>query len=456
MADLTVELPPGEPSKIDFDELTELTVKAAKKSLELLKGTPVGQRLYVIYRGTAKSIGGVWESLPDYQCQSVWDKIDKIWNNKEVIALMDYLWGHNAFKKKITGPSPDRSSWARFVFGDLIHMPLLTALERTAIENQTDEKAVSPWEISDSQLDNVIRDMIAVEKDSSIGTRFFKAICFLPGLSLPENGVTEFAQDIKVMKVPLRDRCIFLTGNNDLYSWDLFKAPFFHDHLLEIVILLPIDSTLPSKNIIGDKLDLLKWGLFTSSNSKTVPSEGPCLVLDRRGNVIFKFRRDVSDFHSSVALNEEQVGICRQLLKDFLESTKRSDGLQYALSHFGRSCLSNLNRDILLEAALGIDSLVSVRGGDSQYRFCLHGSAVLATIGDKSTFKDLKKLYDLRSTAAHGVTTEVASEKAFDARSKLAKIIRAVTRLVLDGKLADPTEGIAKAIEQYVIKHVSE
>src|SRR5207237_791197 len=125
------------------------------------------------------------------------------------------------------------------------------------------------------------------------------------------------------------------------------------------------------------------------------------------------------------------------------------------LWHFGRSCVASLERDVLLEAVIGLDALLVPGSGESTYRFSLHGAVLIgAGTGRGTQVKaELQDLYNARSGAAHG-DRRGANSKARRARQVLAQAIERTAALILDGKL-DMSKKLPHAIQQYVIERAT-
>lgn len=92
--------------------------------------------------------------------------------------------------------------------------------------------------------------------------------------------------------------------------------------------------------------------------------------------------------------------------------------------------------------------------GDSRYRFCLHGAAILSTKphNGEDVFNTLQEIYDKRSGAAHGSNASADEKIAIDSRRLLAKAIHTIVDLIQDKKLnfSQVNGKIAKAVERYV------
>ena len=158
---------------------------------------------------------------------------------------------------------------------------------------------------------------------------------------------------------------------------------------------------------------------------------------------------------ATIALDKATLQHCSHLVQRFRSATKaikKQHDLQQVLWHFGRACVASLPRDVLLESAIGLVSLLVPGGGDSRYRFCLHGAAILSTDipNGEAHYTALDKTYNLRSRAAHhGAGVQDVEKVALESRKKLAQAIRVIVDLILDQKLSR-TEGIAEAVQNYV------
>ena len=129
LSDITIELPSGKEREIDFQHLEHLAYKDAKKTLELLTPFEVIKTIRMLYRGDRKSIRGNLVHFPQYWDGSVRDRTEELRKNEETLALTDYLWEMNAYKKTFTGPNPNKNTWVRAIFHELVQLPLIDALE---------------------------------------------------------------------------------------------------------------------------------------------------------------------------------------------------------------------------------------------------------------------------------------------------------------------------------------
>ena len=98
---IEIELPLGEELELDYQHLEHLAYKDAIKTLELLKPFEVIKTIRTLYRGDRKSIRGNFVYFPQYWDGSVRDRTEELRENEETLALTDYLWEKNAYKKKL-------------------------------------------------------------------------------------------------------------------------------------------------------------------------------------------------------------------------------------------------------------------------------------------------------------------------------------------------------------------
>jgi hypothetical protein len=211
-------------------------------------------------------------------------------------------------------------------------------------------------------------------------------------------------------------------------------------------------SDLPLTDL-GEHLDLLKWAIVVALDVDEPPAEGTCILMGRSER-IWRFRRDESG-SGPHALSAESIRRCTTLTTEFRTAAANwTEGdLERGLWHFGRACVVVSARDILLESAIGLDSLLVPGGGEARYRFCLHGATFLSPkLGSPENLsRELDEIYAERSHAAHGRQPRRATQLAFRARKFLAKSIESIITLTIGGNL-DPRDGsVPKAIQHYIL-----
>jgi hypothetical protein len=424
------------------------------RTLEDLRNLSIPQPLYGINRVNDNGMGYYEIASPDYRDTVVWERVNQIWLSNESTALIDYIWEHGALKQQITGPDPNKESWAHWTYHNLVGEPLLVALEETARERLVDYGVVEPWAVDADKLEKAVEDVVALYGKRS---QLVTALCPLGGLKLLSEDALEIASDIRLRSWTARDVCLLSSRHRHEYLWDDFKAPHIERNIAEIRFPIKVGQGIQSADVetmVRGRLDLLKWSLLIAGDQNQPVVEGTCLLKGRLDTRMGRFRRDETFRSGDYTLDESTLHQCIDLVQRFrfaVQSMKKPQDLEQALWHFGRACVAPLPRDILLESTIGLDALLVPGGGDSRYRFCLHGAAILAVHlpnGD-AHYKALNEIYDLRSRAAHGGRIRDVESVAPDSRKKLAQVIHIIIALILAQKLSR-TEGIAEAVQHYV------
>ncbi len=452
----TIELPPSEPQPVDRDLFAGLIRTCIERTIADLKDLRVPARSIFAYRAD----GGVSLEAPNYRSVAVFGRLDQIWRSAEVARLLDYAWNLGVVKMNL-GPGATREDWERAAHSSVILPSLLASLDETAIESLVDNGNTSAWAENPQILERVAREMAdwyCLPKPLVTAYCPLRGIDMLADLPLRADGVTFRAWS-------LRDRLVFRSLHDSEFMWDDLKAPTITGTIAEIRLPFDLppsrrsqaigDADLPREEIIA-RLDMLKWGIATTLDTDSPPVEGTCIIMARAGWQVGRLRRD-ENLRSGPPLTNAGIERCATLIRDFRTAAQRwTDGdLERALWHFGRACVAVLPRDVLLESAIGLDSLLVPGGGEARYRFCLHGVAILSPmlgapeLGELS--KELDKIYSERSRSAHGRRSVQPLPSALRARKFLAKAIESIIRLTLDGSL-DPRMGsVGEAVQRYVL-----
>lgn len=229
-----------------------------------------------------------------------------------------------------------------------------------------------------------------------------------------------------------------------------------------------------------DDIDLIKLAIFILKGEKIPIAEGTCVF--ERG---YRFNRAAPYQYASGqediffdwgrtqrnSLNWPNIELTRndsdpliEIVRLLEQQRNKEQDIKQAMWHFGRACIAPLPRDVLLESVIGLDKLLVPGGGDSRYRFALHGAAILSDKGNsdqelsdkgnsnQKLFHRLQELYDIRSPLAHGNTPSRKLDRdAEDARKYLAKAIFRVSQLSQQG-IHSSEKSMAKSIEDLVLK----
>jgi len=165
------------------------------------------------------------------------------------------------------------------------------------------------------------------------------------------------------------------------------------------------------------------------------------------------FRREDKLSGTSFEFNENTTQKIRDLMPAALEWRKKSEDIRQAYWHWGRAAVTDLYRDRLLESVIGLERLLVPHAGESRYRFGLHGAALLASTRNDTldTARQLRKIYDRRSSAAHGSVEDPPTESV-TAHKFLGNAIRVILQLYEHGDFS-PNSRIAKQLEQRILRN---
>ena len=153
-------------------------------------------------------------------------------------------------------------------------------------------------------------------------------------------------------------------------------------------------------------------------------------------------------------IDDSAIETSQELIRRFRQAAESSSELKDALWYFGRASVAELDRDILLESSIGLETLLVSGSGDSRYRFALHGAVVLSNTDQQGSdlFRNLLDIYGARSGAAHGGRKSLATI-ATRSRRYLAEAIRAIAGLVLARTIQRGR--VSEAVQQYVIERAT-
>ena len=464
MTEISIELPEGNAKELNRELLTNLIFKAFITTIALLKKIKPSNKFKLIYtKHNNESFSGSYIPFPDYREEKVYNRIDKIWDHNEFISLSNYLWEHNTYKLTLGGENekPTKKGWAQFVFLYIIHGPLLNMLEYVGVKSYINNSKIKAWHVENEDISTFTENCAEhiIERQQNIQTLY--GLCTVRNIKIEENNIdeVELCDGVKIKKMSDFDKCMFKTLYQYEFLWDDFVTPVSIDSYVEVKIKVKlkqkneIDRDLII-NQIKRYLDILKLALFMVS-SKTRPFiEGTCLIQNIMWDRVAKFRRQDSYNYQTYNIGNEHIENIKLIFVDIIKCAKKSPDLDYAIWHFGRSCISSLNEDILLNSALGLDILlVPGGGGDSKYKFCLHGSGIIphSDIED-DVYKLMEEIYKKRSNAAHGKRVKNIDILAKKSRNLLSSAIYAILNLEKDGYInIEDKKSISLAVQDYAI-----
>jgi hypothetical protein len=461
-------LPDSPELPLDESHLKALIQDAIRAAIRDLRGTDVTGGRFPVTRLTE----GEWVDqelpAPSYRKKAIWYRISEVWKSKEADDLTNYLWSRGALKKTLWidddkwDADKSKESWQRFVWGDLVHAPLLTFLPLAAEEDLVKTGEYQPWRLSEKTIEDAAADLA---DEVCNRRRTIMATCPAVGLELSGASEVEAEPGVILQPWPFEsdERRIFFThyGNeylrNDISTWTGHAAI----KLRRRVEGLSLEHAAES---VGSSLDSLKWALMIAAKTDRPFEEGPVIVRGlsgwrgltlRRGDTLLVGHRSMS----SVKVTPDVALRLPNLLRDLSMARPASGEIGSALWLLGRACNAFLPRDALLDAAIGLEMLLVPNPGEATYRFTLHGLALIEDERADQLESDLREIYSKRGKAAHGDPTEAG---AFDriaprARLLLAKTINSVVRLMNSGELDTvATRGdIGEAVQRLVKKKVT-
>lgn len=227
-----------------------------------------------------------------------------------------------------------------------------------------------------------------------------------------------------------------------------------------------LETNLDSHAAIADALDRAKWGLSQAAECDFALGENPVVIREIDGTRVPTLRRSSRNPDlSSPVLNRplaDTVSGASDAVHQFQRAAQAVRGLERALWLFGRANNASLPRDSVLDAVIGLESLLVASPGETTYKFALHGTAVLTHYAD-DVHQELKRLYGLRSKAAHSGASEdfKFTENAPRARQLLAQALYRVAILINGNmlKFEKPDASVGQAVEKWVrdivIEHAS-
>lgn len=449
---------------LETTRVEELVRNALTAAVRDLKGTDVSGGEWLVFHPGEDGTGWGARNMaaPMYRAKAVWDRIASVWRSPETAVLMEYLWSHGAMTKTIHQDGdgvPLRDAWERFVWGDIVHVPLLSLLPRAAAEDLVTHGAYEPWRIDASTLSAAAAEIANTLCNAS---RTVVAVCPIIGLSIPGGEALEVEPGVRLRPWTPATQCIFLTRHHDQYLGDDMSQWASHS-FIEASLCVNDLAEETAGRAIANAIDRVKWVLQVASRTDMPIEEGPAILTSpsgwrgrtlRRGDTLVPNRS-----LPNISLTADISAIALELSRELRRARPSAPELDGALWLFGRSCNASLPRDVLLDAAVGLEMLLVPGPGEARYRFALHGMALIADEPADAVEADLRKIYTMRNAAAHGEWDETSAAAAIVPRSRmlLAKAVRAVVSLINAGHLdVRATKGdIGQAVEKFVRSKVA-
>ena len=465
MEEKTIVFPPGQKKdNIDYNIIYDLAVKSAVEILDYIKCRDIPNERKRIFRWLTSSIDQYEVLLPQYYDRSLLQESVKFLYTDTSSQLTSYLWEKSIFKTPITGKNPERRNWEYHVIFELIFKPLVNAIQRFQVKSFVFDKIVQS---NINSIDvNDIKDSIKLSINKLENTenklmKFF-GFCLLATPEISERKEIDLGSNIKINSLSKEEFCIYLSEYYNLNFHQDLQMPIYNRVLVEIETDVAINDD-GSSQIIGitEKLDILKWAIMVTTQNDLVIGESSITLLDGNRRKISSIRRSNTPiFGSRAILDSSKILEIENLINDYNNALSLKEDISNAMWHFGRASVSSLERDILLESSMGLDSILVPGGGDSKYKFCLHGKAVLSKSGypEQADYQTFEKIYNERSNAAHGRLKQIKKGKKEinnldkQARLILANTINGIIKLSKKGHINfSKRENIALAVQDFVI-----
>jgi hypothetical protein len=392
-------------------------LRAARRDFESV--TP-GADEWVIFRPGSDGLNSERVSAPNYR--TAFNHLAA--NSAEGKALTDYLWERGAFKASLhrdDGQHPTQEGWATVPWSEIVWRPLLHLTNLAAAKDFVALGSFRAWRVDDDDLEAAVDDLVdqLCERHCTI-----QAISPIANLR-PEDGPCELEPGVFLETWSPETRSLFLTQyrkeylSDDSRSWSSFGA-------IRIKTRAAIsDDGSPATATIAATMDRLKWALMMTMGAASPFNEGPVVIRTPSGGRVQTLRRAdplaYNRAHVSHSVRAPEAEKLRALLANLRAVSMLSEDFDAALWAFGRACNAQLSRDILLDAAIGLEMLLLPKEhGESTYKFRLHGLAIIADENPDALYKDLGDIYGLRSKAAHGAAS---GEHKFRADAERARTL---------------------------------
>ena len=458
-----VTIPAGPAQPLDPDRVAVLVRDALLAAARELRSARVESSDRHIYRRLpSPQVGwqGVALPAPNYR-KSIWDVRAPAAACTEARALIDYVWDAGALPKTLTQDGegvPGKEAWSDFTWVDLVQAPFLYLCALSATRRLSETGTYDPWHIDPAETEAAARD---VAQTTCLERRSVRALCPIVWAHIPDGLSATLRPGVALRDWSLDEKCLFLTRYHQEYVDD-DPSTWASGGLIEINLEgLPADKGADDMVVhaVTAELDLVKWALMVTANSAVTLGEGGIVLRSPAGWKGPTIRRQDTTMprngaRSSLVLDERIARDTSTLLDQAQKLISVAPELKSILWFLGRSHTSATSRDSLLEAAIGLEALLVPDAGESTYKFRLHGAALLSSVIEEDVDGDLKRIYELRSKAAHGTARE---EEDFErlaprARYYLAKAIVATVQLTETGEYRlDETKGdLGKATKALV------
>ena len=358
-------------------ELQRLLEDAYMRVLPFIYKSTPQQKLYTIWRRTEGGESAYTMALPN--AVSIWEPFTEALHSGGLDQIINYLWEHGTPRITMTGRDPNREAWARWAVNTVIRPMLVQWLEDTFITNACNGQQASTWPIPmDDTLDKLSALHARLLAEDEV---FVSAHYFVPAFQMPvDHEFITLGRDITLRTLSQEERLTLLSQVASHLLWDdMFGAPL-NDTLCEIKMWVRRSDMGLIMDGITERLNAFKLALTLVQPNLWKNGEGVVLVSIQSPNNyrgISRLLRRRSTQWAGFQPNDEVVEQLRAHIDELQRSVEDVPDLKAAaLWRLGRACSADLPRDQLVEAVIGMESLLVPGPGESTYRFELHGTAV--------------------------------------------------------------------------------
>ncbi|WP_300460646.1 hypothetical protein [Desulfobacula sp.] len=422
--DVTRIVPDIKVQKVNRDKLKLIMGKTISCYLDSLKNNqiqvPMAGKIMV---GTCESDATERPVLNiDFPC---YDRIDR----KELMAPGDtqgindfyaYMWEKGAFKISLTGPDPGKEDWKPYVFERFIKTPVINRLSEGAHDQAVKEGKIILWNLPVTQKSDLINKIV-----DQIVTQKIQYIAKCPLFSVNHSGKSKgykLANNIYLKLYSAPELLLHVSKYRDIFDSVDSQAYLFDGKVMVIEIAgsissesignpkdttnKPVSAKNRIENDICDTLDVCKWALMSGNAPMSNLREGGIIYSDTIGNRLsmrgggFFQRQPIIPNGRIYNFNDIDLTSVKLWIKKARKAIKQLPDLKQAFWYWGRSYVSQTDRDALLDAVIGLERLLVSSGeeGGVPFKFSLYGTVLLAEEdGPIDQIKnDLKEIYEKR------------------------------------------------------------
>ncbi len=446
------------PSEHNSDTLRPILRKAILAYHSILKNQEISILKREIYRVCDNGFSTQEIAFPRYRVYRE-NALREALNQEDVRYYLDYIWEH-IVSKRIDLKSD--SSWNLIALRERIDDPISRVLEEAAIDEASDTGKVTLWRLPDESIDLLVEEEFS---RTLSGKHKYVAYCPLGYVSGEKGSSWSLSDNMKLRILTHEERARYLSRHHDKFLWHDFVS---RDHV-GICAILEIYGEIRFKEYqnqvsdvveeeIADMIDIVKWALMLCANNSMPLVEGTNIYQNVLGGSFCttgtgSFRRQDKTIGSDYKLNNIDMNRVKELIKNAQKVISISNDVKNAFWFWSRSTVAALNRDALVEAVVGLESLLIGKGTELNHRFKLYGTAILAASESEveEVAKKLGDLYAARSSSVHGEKKEKQIQEVTEARYYLSKAILKVIDLC-ERKLIDPSSSIGHQLEKFVLR----